>query len=79
MEAVVYDTHQNALATWTEVKTLHKQQNSHIQGDTQTGLDLWNTTMVYGFHFNIEILKCFQSKVLCMIVDTPWYVPNTVI
>jgi hypothetical protein len=22
---------QNALATWAEVKTLHKQQNSHIQ------------------------------------------------
>jgi hypothetical protein len=28
---------------------------------------------------NIEILENLQSKALCMIVDTPWYVPNTVI
>jgi hypothetical protein len=29
--------------------------------------------------FNIEILERFQSKALRMIVDAPWYVPNTVI
>jgi hypothetical protein len=28
---------------------------------------------------NIEILEHFQSKVLCIIVDVPWYVPNVVI
>jgi hypothetical protein len=28
---------------------------------------------------DIEILERFQSKALRMIVDTPWYVPNTVI
>jgi hypothetical protein len=28
---------------------------------------------------NTEILERFQSKVLRMIVDAPWYVPNTVI
>jgi hypothetical protein len=28
---------------------------------------------------NIEILERFQSKPLRMIVDAPWYVPNTVI
>jgi hypothetical protein len=28
---------------------------------------------------NIEILERFQSKALRMIVDTPWYAPNTVI
>jgi hypothetical protein len=28
---------------------------------------------------NIEILERFQSKVLRMIVDAPWHVPNTVI
>jgi hypothetical protein len=44
------DARQNALATWTEVKTLHKQQNSHIQSNTQTNQDLWNTTLGYGFH-----------------------------
>jgi hypothetical protein len=27
---------------------------------------------------NTEILERFQSKVLRMIVDAPWYVPNTV-
>jgi hypothetical protein len=27
---------------------------------------------------NIEILQRFQSKALRMIVDEPWYVPNTV-
>jgi hypothetical protein len=26
---------------------------------------------------NIEILERFQSKVLHVIVDAPWYVPNT--
>jgi hypothetical protein len=35
----------------TEVKTLHKQQNSRIQSSTQTSLDLWNTTVGYGFRF----------------------------
>jgi hypothetical protein len=28
---------------------------------------------------NIEILECFQSKALRMIVDAPWYVPNMAI
>jgi hypothetical protein len=39
------------------------------------GIQLWGTDSTS----NIEILKFFQSKVLCMIVDAPWYVPNTVI
>jgi hypothetical protein len=40
----------------------------------------------YGIQFwcmastsNIEILERFQSKTLRMIVDAPWYMPNTVI
>jgi hypothetical protein len=28
---------------------------------------------------NIEIPDRFQSKAFCMMVDAPWYVPNTVI
>jgi hypothetical protein len=36
---------------------------------------LWGTASTS----NIEILKRFQSKALRMIVDAPWYVPNTVI
>jgi hypothetical protein len=39
------------------------------------GIQLWGTASTY----NIEILERFQSKALCMIVDAPWYVPNTVI
>jgi hypothetical protein len=38
-------------------------------------IQLWGTASTS----NIEILECFQSKALRMIVDAPWYVPNTVI
>jgi hypothetical protein len=39
------------------------------------GIQLWGTA----FTSNIEILECWQSKASLMIVDAPWYVPNTVI
>jgi hypothetical protein len=39
------------------------------------GIQLWGTA----YTSNIEILEHFQSKALRMIVDAPWYVPNTVI
>jgi hypothetical protein len=39
------------------------------------GIQLWGTAYTSG----IEILESFQSEVLSMIVDAPWYVPNTVI
>jgi hypothetical protein len=39
------------------------------------GIQLWDTAST----FNTEILEHFQLKALCMIVDAPWYVPNTVI
>jgi hypothetical protein len=39
------------------------------------GIQLWRTASMS----NIEILECFQSRALCMIMDTPWYVPNMVI
>jgi hypothetical protein len=39
------------------------------------GIQLWLAASTS----NIEILERFQSKVLHMIVDAPWYVPNTVI
>jgi hypothetical protein len=66
----------NALATWTEIKTPHKQQISHIQSSTQTyGIQLWGMASTS----NTDILGRFQSKVLHMIVDASWYMPNTVI
>jgi hypothetical protein len=39
------------------------------------GIELWGTASIS----NIEILERFQSKALGMIVDAPWYVPNTLI
>jgi hypothetical protein len=39
------------------------------------GIQLWGTTS----NSNIEILERFQSKVLRLIVNAPWYVPNSVI
>jgi hypothetical protein len=39
------------------------------------GIQLWGTTC----NSNIEILERFQSKVLWLIVDAPWYVSNFVI
>jgi hypothetical protein len=39
------------------------------------GIQLWGTASTS----NIEILERFQSKDLRMIVDAPWYLPNTVI
>jgi hypothetical protein len=39
------------------------------------GIQLWGTTSTS----NTEILERFHSKALRMIVDGPWFVPNTVI
>jgi hypothetical protein len=39
------------------------------------GIQLWGTASTS----SIEIRERFQSKTLRMIVDTPWYVPNTLI
>jgi hypothetical protein len=39
------------------------------------GIQLWGRASTS----NIEILERFQSKALRMILDTPWYVPNTLI
>ena len=39
------------------------------------GVQLWGSES----NSNLEILEGFQSKVLQIITDTPWYVPNVVI
>jgi hypothetical protein len=39
------------------------------------GIQLWGTAC----NSNIDILETFQSKVLRIITDAPWYVPNAVI
>jgi hypothetical protein len=38
-------------------------------------IQLWGTSSAS----KIEILECFQSKALSMIVEAPWFEPNTVI
>jgi hypothetical protein len=48
-----------------------------IQYSNQSGLT--KRTLGYGFHFQHRILERFQSKALRMIINAPWYVPNTVI
>jgi hypothetical protein len=39
------------------------------------GIQLWGTAS----NSNVEILERFQSKVLRIITDAPWYVPNAII
>jgi len=39
------------------------------------GIQLWGTAS----NSNLEILERFQSKVLRIITDAPWFIPNTVI
>jgi hypothetical protein len=39
------------------------------------GIQLWGSASISNF----EILERFQGKVLRMITDAPWYVPNTVL
>jgi hypothetical protein len=39
------------------------------------GIQLWVTTS----NSNVKILVCFQSKVLQLIVNAPWYLTNSVI
>jgi hypothetical protein len=45
----------------------------------QTNLDLRNTTLGYGFHFQHRKSRTFPIESLAYEVDAPWYVPNTVI
>ena len=39
------------------------------------GIQLWGTAS----NSNLEILERFHSKVLRIIIDAPWYVPNAII
>jgi hypothetical protein len=39
------------------------------------GIQFWGTASTS----KSEILERFQSKVLCIIVDAPWYIPNSLI
>jgi hypothetical protein len=56
--------HQNVLVTRTKVKTLYKQQTSHIKNNTQTKLDLRNITLRYGLHFQHRNSRMFPIESL---------------
>jgi hypothetical protein len=47
------------------------------QNSNQSELTEYNSGV--RFHLKIEILEPVLLKALCMIVDSPWYMPNTVI
>jgi hypothetical protein len=60
---------------------LHGQATNYICTKT-----IFKTIWTFGIQLlgtastsNIEILERFQSKALRMIVDAPWYVPNTLV
>jgi hypothetical protein len=59
------NANQNVLATWTEVKTLHKQRTSYIRSSTQTTLDLWNAAMVFGILFKHRNPRMLSSLKFC--------------
>jgi hypothetical protein len=78
-ETIRNHPHQSVMVAWMQVKALHKQQTSHIQTILKQiwtyATQLWGTASTS----KIEIQERFQSKVLRMIADASWYVPNTVI
>jgi hypothetical protein len=69
---------QNVLVTRTQVKTLYEQQTSLIQSNTETNLDLRNTSLGYGLHFQHRNPRTLPVGDL-MIVNAPWYMLDTFI
>jgi hypothetical protein len=69
--------HQNVMLTWAQVSTSNKLLicKTILKLIWTYGIHLWGTAS----NSSIEVLDRFQSKALRMIVDAPWYVPNTVI
>jgi hypothetical protein len=77
-ETTTNHSHQNILVTRTQVKLSTNNKlllyKAILKQIWTYGIQLWSTAST----FNIEMLERFQSKTLLMIVDAPWYVPNTV-
>jgi hypothetical protein len=71
--------HQNVLVTRTQVKLSTSNKliiyKAILKPIWTYGIQLWGTASTS----NIEILKRFKSKALCIVVDAPWDVLNTVI
>jgi hypothetical protein len=69
--------HQNGLGRKSKLSTSNKFliYKTILKPIWTYGIQLWGTAS----NSNIEILERFHSKALRMIVDAPWYEPNTVI
>jgi hypothetical protein len=63
------------LGRQSHLSTSNKLYKTIIKPIWTYGIQLWGTASTS----NIEILERFQSKVLRMIVEAPWYVLNTLI
>jgi hypothetical protein len=59
----------------SKLSTSNKNNKTILEPIWTYGIQLWGMASTS----NIEILEHFKSKALHMIVDSPWYVPNTVI
>jgi len=63
---------------WSQITVITGQQapvyKTILKPIWTYGIQLWGTASN-----NIDILERFQSKVLRIITDAPWYVPNAVI
>jgi hypothetical protein len=70
---------QNVLAAWTKSHLITSNKlliyKVKLKPICTYRIQLWGTASIS----NIEILERFQLKTLRMILDTLWYVPNTVI
>jgi hypothetical protein len=65
--------------TWGQSKNQAYLLIHWVVTHTQINLDLWNTALGHGFYFQYRNSRTFPVESLCMIVNAPWYVPNTVI
>jgi hypothetical protein len=63
------------LDRWPKIAAITGQQATRLQSNPESYLDLWRSAS----NSNLEILERFQSKVLWIITDAAWYVPNSVI
>ena len=63
----------------SQITAFTGQQAPCLQSHPETHMDIWYTIMENCIQVYIDMLERFQSKVLRIITDAPWYVPNAVI
>ncbi|RZF44127.1 hypothetical protein LSTR_LSTR013199 [Laodelphax striatellus] len=52
------------------------QQDSHLQANPETHMDVWNPTLGLCSKSNVDIIQRFQNKVLRNIVNAPRFIRN---